>query len=632
MQIIREVIGDNLSPVNLSDGSWLNATQAGFDARPQPLKPNEVVWGTPLPKPQVALFWPTKSAFAWLVDGKLVCEAYIRLISGTQSFLLTNPQARVAEYATDAKQSKFGWTANYRILNRDFPFYMRQVASPIREDFAIQVGFTAPRTIPAFSYEYVFIPGPDIDTIRVHRHNPPLYQTVDIPIIPTASTDFSSDTSPNINFLSSGEFIANFHCRDLWEKAQSRYYKIESVTIDGAPKLAVVIGFRFPGLTLGQQFTNDGYFGSTGYADTTSEGANYLQASKWQNTVGTGTLTKLAIQFVDTSPTGNVKLAVYTNNGSNRPDVLVVNAGAIAVANGWVEISGLSASVTTALYYWLTFLQDSTNTIGLNWLDPETRAYKARQYTAGPPNPFGTPDGVDGYRMAMRAYVTLGGGTTYYQTLTGVAVGAGVLSKIGGFKRTLTTTAIGTPVLSKLGNFYRTLTAIATASAILNKGMYKVLTATAVGVPLLTAQKVFLKLLAATAQGTATLYKVVSKSLAAIATGTPVLSKVGSFYRTLSATAVGVVTLAKPATFYRSLLATAVGSAVLSKIATFYRALSATSSGIAGLTKTFIAAGAMTYYQTLTAVAQGVSVLTGITIRAYELLLRPFAHSPKRGG
>ncbi len=72
-----------------------------------------------------------------------------------------------------------------------------------------------------------------------------------------------------------------------------------------------------------------------------------------------GKLVKLEILFNDTTPNGNVRMGVYADN-SGIPGALLIDAGAKAVTNGWVSISGLSLTVNPG-YYWLGFDLSSAN-------------------------------------------------------------------------------------------------------------------------------------------------------------------------------------------------------------------------------------------------------------------------------
>jgi hypothetical protein len=90
------------------------------------------------------------------------------------------------------------------------------------------------------------------------------------------------------------------------------------------------------------------------------ENSNCLDALRFQNTAGTGTLTKLEILFQDTTPNVKVRLGVYADS-SGTPGSLLLDAGEVTVSNGWVSISSLNLPVTQNTYYWLAFNMQSTN-------------------------------------------------------------------------------------------------------------------------------------------------------------------------------------------------------------------------------------------------------------------------------
>jgi hypothetical protein len=93
-----------------------------------------------------------------------------------------------------------------------------------------------------------------------------------------------------------------------------------------------------------------------------SKAPNYLNAVRFQNTAGTGTLTKLEILVNDTTPNGKVRLGVYADN-NGVPGALLLDADEVTVTNGWVGKSGLSLAVTQGTYYWLVYNIQSVNTI-----------------------------------------------------------------------------------------------------------------------------------------------------------------------------------------------------------------------------------------------------------------------------
>jgi len=145
--------------------------------------------------------------------------------------------------------------------------------------------------------------------------------------------------------------------------------------------------------------------------DTTDSawGAGTINAQRFQNTVATGTLTKLEILFDDATPTGNFRMGVYADDAGAAAGRLL-DAGEVAVADGWVSISGLSLAVTLNSYYWLAANSESYN--GCRYLSTGgTMHYKASAYGALP-DPFPEDGhGAASISYVMRATVTYGTST-----------------------------------------------------------------------------------------------------------------------------------------------------------------------------------------------------------------------------
>ena len=85
-----------------------------------------------------------------------------------------------------------------------------------------------------------------------------------------------------------------------------------------------------------------------------NQGSNILDAMRFQNKAGTGTLTKIEILFNDTTPHGKVRMGVFSDN-NRKPGSRLLDAGEANVANGWVSTGNLNLSVTLNAYYWLAF-------------------------------------------------------------------------------------------------------------------------------------------------------------------------------------------------------------------------------------------------------------------------------------
>jgi hypothetical protein len=152
-------------------------------------------------------------------------------------------------------------------------------------------------------------------------------------------------------------------------------------------------------------------FGRDTGSSTSAEPANTLVCSRFQNTAGTGNLTQLEAFFNDTTPTGNVRMGVYADSSGSIGGRLL-DAGVVAVANGWVAISGLSLGVTSGTYYWLATIMQSANSMqyqssaGTNTLCWYNTTYGAL------PSSF-TPTGYNNNQMVIRATVDVSVGGQY---------------------------------------------------------------------------------------------------------------------------------------------------------------------------------------------------------------------------
>lgn len=192
--------------------------------------------------------------------------------------------------------------------------------------------------------------------------------------------------------------------------------------------------------------------------------ANYLNVMRFQNTVGDGILTQLEILYDDATPSGNVRLGVYADS-SGTPAGLLLDAGAVAKADGWVAISGLNLEVDADAYYWLAFIHDATNgTRQQTGQAANSHIYRAVTYGALP-TPFPTSGATyNNTQYVMRATVTAGGVTHYgAATLSGVGTLAGIGRGIFIGKSTLS----GTGTLAAIGRRIFTGAATLTGSGTL---------------------------------------------------------------------------------------------------------------------------------------------------------------------
>ncbi len=127
---------------------------------------------------------------------------------------------------------------------------------------------------------------------------------------------------------------------------------------------------------------------------------------RYQNTVGNGTLIKLEILYNTSTPSGSVRLGVYADN-NGTPGNLLLDAGSVPVANGWVGIGGLNLSVSLNGYYWLGF--DEQNANGVAYASSGNAKHCWHDgMTYGPLSvSYGTANGSNTAPYVMRATITI---------------------------------------------------------------------------------------------------------------------------------------------------------------------------------------------------------------------------------
>ena len=144
-------------------------------------------------------------------------------------------------------------------------------------------------------------------------------------------------------------------------------------------------------------------FGLDSGTVTFYDGSDKIEAQRFQNTAGDGTLTKLEV-FIDTAYGGKVRMAVYADE-NGAPGALLIDAGEAVVTNGWVGISGLNLPVTGNTYYWLVFNMSYANKVQAAPSAGNTHLWVNRGYGAFP-STFPSSDGVTQGYLVMRATVT----------------------------------------------------------------------------------------------------------------------------------------------------------------------------------------------------------------------------------
>ena len=136
---------------------------------------------------------------------------------------------------------------------------------------------------------------------------------------------------------------------------------------------------------------------------TFSDGSDKIEAQRFLNTAGDGTLTKLEV-LIATAYGGKVRMAVYADD-NGAPGALLLDAGEANVTTGWVSISGLNLPVTGNTYYWLVFTMSSSNQVKAAPSSGNTHRWVNTGYGAFPSN-FPSSDGVTQGYLVMRATVT----------------------------------------------------------------------------------------------------------------------------------------------------------------------------------------------------------------------------------
>ena len=131
-----------------------------------------------------------------------------------------------------------------------------------------------------------------------------------------------------------------------------------------------------------------GTFGLNSGDNTRQDAPRVLEGMRFQ-CPGSGTLIELELLFADTTPNGSVRLGVYADS-SGAPGSLLLDAGSVTVANGWVSINNLSLPVTNNTYYWLAYILQSQNGVRYQSGGP-TGSHKWIANSYGLlPNSFGT--------------------------------------------------------------------------------------------------------------------------------------------------------------------------------------------------------------------------------------------------
>ncbi|MBI2853339.1 MAG: S8 family serine peptidase [Chloroflexi bacterium] len=171
----------------------------------------------------------------------------------------------------------------------------------------------------------------------------------------------------------------------------------------------------------------NGTFGLNAGNATWPEAPGTLQAMRFQNTAGTGTLTKLELQFNQASGSGNVMLGIYSDNNGTPASLL--GSGQTAAGSGWVSVSGLSVPVTANSFYWLAYDLQNANTVAYQGAQAAGSHVWGNAAYGALPATFPAIQYTNGDQYVMRATVTSGsGGAVLPTVLTKGSASIGVTS------------------------------------------------------------------------------------------------------------------------------------------------------------------------------------------------------------
>jgi hypothetical protein len=87
----------------------------------------------------------------------------------------------------------------------------------------------------------------------------------------------------------------------------------------------------------------------------------------------TGILTGLEVY---SAVSGNVKFAIYSDNGSDQPVTLLASGTKACTLNQWNQLTGLSVPVTNGTKYWIVYITDTLGVTVRNSTGSQKRYYK----------------------------------------------------------------------------------------------------------------------------------------------------------------------------------------------------------------------------------------------------------------
>jgi VCBS repeat-containing protein len=171
------------------------------------------------------------------------------------------------------------------------------------------------------------------------------------------ATRMSTPAHGTLTFNSNGSFT--YTPTYSYTGTDSFTYRVSDGTANSNTATVVInVNGAVSGTTFGLDVPTNNYY-------QWENGEGVIEAQRFANNAGTGTLSKLELYLDPTfSANGNVRLAVYADN-NGVPGALLLDAGSTSAASGWTSISGLSLPVTQGTYYWLVF----NNSAGAHLID-----------------------------------------------------------------------------------------------------------------------------------------------------------------------------------------------------------------------------------------------------------------------
>ena len=138
----------------------------------------------------------------------------------------------------------------------------------------------------------------------------------------------------------------------------------------------------------------------------------------WCTAPAGGTLTDLTVVFHG-SPTGNVHLGVYADNGSAYPGSLLLDAGEQAIAGSTVTFTGLSLAITQGVTYWMCLLENTANSPMVLEAQGAGASYGHNQTYGALPATF--PSAGGGQTWSYEIYGTIANANNVTRALIGVS-------------------------------------------------------------------------------------------------------------------------------------------------------------------------------------------------------------------